>query len=95
VPDTALAATAAAERPRVDVAALNFALSAVMAHRKLSARQVAAETGVVEPVLSNLRKHGTCPSAHNLLALLAWLNIPPATFTLPVDPPPPRPRAVA
>jgi hypothetical protein len=86
VTETAAAGAAVADRPRLDLNRLNFALEVVKAQRRITAMTVAAETGIPGPSLSKMRTHGVSLSADNLLALLAWLNMPASQFML-ADPP--------
>ena len=69
-------------RQVLDVAALSGAITAVARHRKISMRDVAAETGLSPSTLSRLAQ-GQKPDADSLVTLLAWLNAEPGAFTVP------------
>jgi transcriptional regulator with XRE-family HTH domain len=65
----------------LDVSALAGAITAVARHRKISMRDVAAETGLSSSTLTRLTQ-GQKPDADGLLTLLAWLNAEAATFAV-------------
>jgi transcriptional regulator with XRE-family HTH domain len=67
----------ATSRHVLDTAALHAAISAVALHRGISARTVAAETGLSPSTLSRI-KDGHQPDADALVTLLAWLGHLPA-----------------
>jgi transcriptional regulator with XRE-family HTH domain len=68
----------------LDVPALTSAITAVARHRKISMRDVAAETGLSPSSLTRLTQ-GQKPDADGLLTLLAWLNAEAAAFAVPRD----------
>lgn len=68
-------------RKRLDVAALHSALDFVRAHRRISWRDVAAETGISPSTLTRLGQ-GHAPDADGLCALIDWLGLPLARFTI-------------
>lgn len=74
-------------RQVLDVAALAAAVETVTRHRKISMRDVAAETGLSPSTLTRLAQ-GQKPDADALVTLLAWLNAEAATFAVPRDPGP-------
>jgi hypothetical protein len=67
---------------RLDIDRLNFAITAVLSHRGITAADLCRETGIPQPEISGLRRHGEKPSARILLELLAWLHMDPALFRL-------------
>lgn len=69
-------------RQVLDVAALTAAVETVTRHRKISMRDVAAETGLSPSTLTRLAQ-GQKPDADALVTLLAWLNAEAATFAVP------------
>ena len=71
-----------ASRQVLDVAALATAVTAVARHRKISMRDVAAETGLSASTLTRLTQ-GQKPDADGLITLLAWLDADAATFAVP------------
>jgi transcriptional regulator with XRE-family HTH domain len=68
-------------RARLDVDRLVLALDAARSQRGLSWRTVAGEVGLSPSTLSRLRK-GRRPDADALVAILDWLNMSAASFTL-------------
>ena len=66
----------------LDVTALTAAIMAVTRHRKISMRDVAAETGLSPSTLTRLAQ-GQKPDADGLVTLLAWLNADAASFAVP------------
>jgi transcriptional regulator with XRE-family HTH domain len=70
----------------LDVAALALSVSIVARHRKLSMRDVAAETGLSPSTLTRLTQ-GQKPDADALVTLLTWLNAEAATFAVPRESP--------
>ena len=70
-----------ATRHVLDTAALHAAVEAVAAHRGLSMRDVAAETGLSPSTVTRLSQ-GQKPDADALVSLLAWLGHKPR-FTVP------------
>ena len=71
-----------ASRQVLDVAALALAVNAVARHRKISMRDVAAETGLSASTLTRLTQ-GQKPDADGLITLLAWLDAEASTFAVP------------
>jgi len=71
-----------ASRQVLDVAALATAVTTVARHRKISMRDVAAETGLSASTLTRLTQ-GQKPDADGLITLLAWLDADAATFAVP------------
>ena len=71
-----------ASRQVLNVTALAAAVTFVARHRKISMRDVAAETGLSPSSLTRLAQ-GQKPDADGLVTLLAWLNAEPAAFTVP------------
>lgn len=69
-----------ATRRELNVAALSAAIHAVSRHRKISLRDVAAETGVSASTLTRLSQ-GQKPDADALVTLLAWLHADVSQFT--------------
>jgi transcriptional regulator with XRE-family HTH domain len=65
----------------LDVPALTAAVSAVARHRRISMRDVAAETGLSPSTLTRLAQ-GQKPDADGLVTLLAWLNADAAEFAV-------------
>jgi transcriptional regulator with XRE-family HTH domain len=63
----------------LDVAALAAAIETVTRHRKISLRDVAAETGLSPSTLTRISQ-GQKPDADGLLTLLAWLNADATRF---------------
>jgi transcriptional regulator with XRE-family HTH domain len=70
-------------RKRLDVGALHSALDFVRAHRRMSWKTVAAETGVSASTFTRLGQ-GHAPDADGLCALIDWLGLPLARFTVEV-----------
>jgi transcriptional regulator with XRE-family HTH domain len=70
----------AATRYELDVATLSAAITTVSRHRKISLRDVAAETGLSPSTLTRLAQ-GQKPDADALLTLLVWLNADADRFT--------------
>lgn len=68
-------------RQVLDVAALAAAIETVTRHRKISMRDVAAETGLSASTLTRLTQ-GQKPDADGLVTLLAWLNAEASTFAV-------------
>jgi transcriptional regulator with XRE-family HTH domain len=68
-------------RKQLDVAALHSALDFVRAHRRITWRTVAAETGTSASTLTRLGQ-GQRPDADALCALIDWLGLPLARFTV-------------
>jgi hypothetical protein len=70
-------------RKRLDVASLHSALDFVRAHRRISWKAVAAETGVAASTLTRLGQ-GHAPDADGLCALMDWLGpaLPLSRFTI-------------
>jgi len=66
----------------LDLAALAAAVTAVTRHRKISMRDVAAETGLSPSTLTRIAQ-GQKPDADALVTLLAWLNADAAAFAVP------------
>ena len=66
----------------LDVRALAAAINTVAAHRNISMRVVAAETGLSPSSLTRLAQ-GQKPDADGLVTLLSWLNAKAAAFTIP------------
>ena len=71
-----------ASRQVLDVAALAAAITSVARHRKISMREVAAETGLSPSSLTRLAQ-GQKPDADGLVTLLAWLNAEASMFAVP------------
>ena len=71
-----------ASRQVLDVGALASAIEVVARHRKISMRNVAAETGLSSSTLTRLTR-GQKPDADALVTLLAWLNADAAAFAVP------------
>jgi transcriptional regulator with XRE-family HTH domain len=69
-----------ATRCELDTAALSAAILTVSQHRKISLRDVAAETGLSPSTLTRLSQ-GQKPDADALLTLLVWLNADADRFT--------------
>jgi transcriptional regulator with XRE-family HTH domain len=69
-------------RQVLDIAALNTAVASVARHRKISMRDVAAETGLSSSTLTRIAQ-GQKPDADALVTLLAWLNADAAEFAVP------------
>ena len=69
-------------RQVLDVTALAAAITSVARHRKISMRDVAAETGLSPSSLTRLTQ-GQKPDADGLVTLLAWLNADASTFIVP------------
>jgi transcriptional regulator with XRE-family HTH domain len=61
---------------QLDTARLHDAIAAAALHRRISARTVAAESGLSQSTLSRI-KNGQKPDADGLLSLLAWLGYDP------------------
>jgi transcriptional regulator with XRE-family HTH domain len=70
-----------ATRRVLDVAKLAEAVTAVARHRKISMRDVSAETGLSPSTLTRLVQ-GQKPDADGLVTLLAWLNADAAEFAV-------------
>ena len=70
-----------ATRKVLDVPALTAALTSVVRHRKITMRDVAAETGLSPSTLTRLAQ-GQKPDADGLVTLLAWLNADAADFAV-------------
>jgi transcriptional regulator with XRE-family HTH domain len=70
-------------RKRLDVATLHSALDFVRAHRRISWKTVADETGLAASTLTRLGQ-GHAPDADGLCALLDWLgpDLPLGRFTI-------------
>jgi transcriptional regulator with XRE-family HTH domain len=66
----------------LDVPALAAAVTSVARHRKISMRDVAAETGLSPSTLTRLTQ-GQKPDADGLVTLLAWLNAEASAFAVP------------
>lgn len=66
----------------LDLAALAAAVTVVTRHRKISMRDVAAETGLSPSTLTRIAQ-GQKPDADALVTLLAWLNADAAAFAVP------------
>lgn len=66
---------------RLDTDALHLALYARMHTEKLSARDVAKQTGVSASTLTRI-KHGKRPDADGLATLLVWLGRGIEDFTV-------------
>lgn len=66
----------------LDTRALAAAIDAVAAHRGISMRKVAAETGLSASTIARLAQ-GQKPDADGLVTLLSWLNAKAAAFTIP------------
>lgn len=66
---------------RLDTDALHLALYARMHREKLSARQVAEQTGVSASTLTRI-KQGQRPDADGLVTLLVWLGRGIEDFTV-------------
>ena len=66
----------------LDLAALAAAVTVVTRHRKISMRDVAAETGLSPSTLTRITQ-GQKPDADALVTLLAWLNADAAAFAVP------------
>ena len=69
----------------LDVTALAAAVTSVARHRKISMRDVAAETGLSPSTLTRLTQ-GQKPDADGLVTLLAWLNAEASAFAVPREP---------
>ena len=69
----------------LDVPALAAAVTSVIRHRKISMREVAAETGLSPSTLTRMTQ-GQKPDADGLVTLLAWLNADAASFAVLRDP---------
>jgi transcriptional regulator with XRE-family HTH domain len=87
VPDVQLAQLRAARMSDtslkvLDVAKLAAAIETVTRHRKISMREVAAETGLSPSTLTRLVQ-GQKPDADGLVTLLAWLNAEASAFAAP------------
>jgi len=72
-------------RQVLDIAALAAAIETVTRHRKISMRDVAAETGLSASTLTRLTQ-GQKPDADGLVTLLAWLNAEASAFAVPRGP---------
>lgn len=70
-----------ASRKVLDVAVLALAVTTVARHRKISMRDVSAETGLSPSTLTRLTQ-GQKPDADGLLTLLAWLNADASDFAV-------------
>ena len=68
-------------RKQLDVAALHSALDLIRAHRRITWRAVAAEVRVSASTLTRLGQ-GHAPDADGLCALIDWLGLPLARFTI-------------
>jgi transcriptional regulator with XRE-family HTH domain len=68
-------------RHKLDVQALYHAMDAVRAHRRMSWRDVARETGISPSTLTRLGQ-GHSPDADGLCSVLAWLGLPLDRFTV-------------
>ena len=66
----------------LDTRALAAAIDAVAAHRGISMRKVATETGLSASTIARLAQ-GQKPDADGLVTLLAWLNAKASAFTIP------------
>lgn len=69
------------KRKQLDVAALHSALDFVRAHRRMSWKAVATETGTSASLFTRLGQ-GHVPDADGLCALIDWLGLPLARFTI-------------
>lgn len=70
-----------ASRQVLDITALAAAIETVTRHRKISMRDVAAETGLSPSTLTRLTQ-GQKPDADGLVTLLAWLNAEASVFAV-------------
>jgi len=66
---------------RLDTDALHLAIYARMHREKLSAREVAQQTGISASTLTRI-KHGQRPDADGLVTLLVWLERGIEDFTV-------------
>ena len=69
-------------RQVLNVSALTAAVTSVARHRKISMRDVAAETGLSPSSLTRMAQ-GQKPDADGLVTLLAWLNADASVFVIP------------
>jgi transcriptional regulator with XRE-family HTH domain len=68
-------------RQVLDIAALAAAIETVTRHRKISMKDVAAETGLSASTLTRLTQ-GQKPDADGLVTLLSWLNAEASAFAV-------------